>query len=480
MAKQYETVIGLEVHVELATATKIFCGCSTKFGAAPNTHTCPVCTGMPGSLPVLNKKVVEYALALGMAANCEINRYCRFDRKNYFYPDNPQNYQISQLYLPICHDGFLEIQTNAGTKKIRIHEMHMEEDAGKLVHSGSTITSSDSALVDYNRTGVPLIEIVSEPDISSPAEAKAYLEKIKTILEYLDVSDCKMEEGSLRCDANISIRPVGAKELGTKTEIKNLNSFKAVQRGLEYEVARHIDVIDDGGRIIQETRTWDDAKGMTLSMRSKEQAHDYRYFPEPDLVPIVVSAEWLQQIRDNQPELHDEKLARYIAEFGLPEYDAQILTSEKKLADLFEATSAICNKPKKVSNWLMGETMRLLKDREMDAEDLRFSPEHLAKIIELTEAGTINNSVAKEVFEKVFDEDIDPERYVEEHGLKSDNDEDALRATIEQIVKDNPQSVEDYHNGKEKAIGFLVGQTMKATKGKANPGIVNKILKELL
>ena len=442
MSKEYETVIGLEVHVELATKTKIFCACSTAFGSAPNTHTCPVCTGMPGSLPVLNKKVVEYAMAVGLATNCQINQYSKFDRKNYFYPDNPQNYQISQLYLPICHDGGVEIETESG--------------------------------------GVPLIEIVSEPDMRSAEEVIAYLEKLRMTIQYLGASDCKMQEGSMRADVNLSVREKGAKEFGTRTEMKNIGSFKAIAHAIEAETARQIDLIESGEKVVQETRRWNDDQGYSYAMRSKEDAQDYRYFPEPDLVPIVVSDEWLQQIRDNQPELHDEKLARYIAEFGLPEYDAQILTSEKKLADLFEATSAICNKPKKVSNWLMGETMRLLKDREMDAEDLRFSPEHLAKIIELTEAGTINNSVAKEVFEKVFDEDIDPERYVEEHGLKSDNDEDALRATIEQIVKDNPQSVEDYHNGKEKAIGFLVGQTMKATKGKANPGIVNKILKELL
>ena len=476
MSKIYETVIGLEVHVELATKTKIFCGCSTAFGGAPNTHTCPVCTGMPGSLPVLNRQVVEYALALGLAANCGINQFCKFDRKNYFYPDNPQNYQISQLYLPICRNGGVEIETAAGKKIIGIHEIHMEEDAGKLVHD----EWEDVSIVDYNRSGVPLIEIVSEPDMRSAEEVIAYLEKLRLIIQYLGASDCKLQEGSMRADVNLSVREKGSTEFGTRTETKNLNSFSAIQRAIEAETARQIDIIEAGGQVVQETRRWNDDKEYSYAMRSKEDAQDYRYFPEPDLVPIVVSDEWLQQIRDNQPELHDEKLARYIAEFGLPEYDAQILTSEKKLADLFEATSAICNKPKKVSNWLMGETMRLLKDREMDAEDLRFSPEHLAKIIELTEAGTINNSVAKEVFEKVFDEDIDPERYVEEHGLKSDNDEDALRATIEQIVKDNPQSVEDYHNGKEKAIGFLVGQTMKATKGKANPGIVNKILKELL
>lgn len=476
MSKNYETVIGLEVHVELATKTKIFCSCSTEFGGKPNTHTCPVCTGMPGSLPVLNKQVVEYAMAVGLATNCSITRYSKFDRKNYFYPDNPQNYQISQLYLPICRNGYVEIDTPAGKKQVRIHEIHMEEDAGKLVHD----EWEDVSIVDYNRSGVPLIEIVSEPDMRSADEVIAYLETLRQTIQYLGASDCKLNEGSMRADVNLSVREVGSPKFGTRTEMKNLNSFKAIAHAIEGERERQIELLEMGRKVVQETRRWDDNKEFSHAMRSKEDAQDYRYFPEPDLVPIVVSDEWLQQIRDNQPELHDEKLARYIAEFGLPEYDAQILTSEKKLADLFEATSAICNKPKKVSNWLMGETMRLLKDREMDAEDLRFSPEHLAKIIELTEAGTINNSVAKEVFEKVFDEDIDPERYVEEHGLKSDNDEDALRATIEQIVKDNPQSVEDYHNGKEKAIGFLVGQTMKATKGKANPGIVNKILKELL
>ena len=473
----WETVIGLETHVELATKTKIFCSCTTAFGGAPNTHCCPVCTGMPGTLPVVNKKVVEFAAQAGLALNCEITRYCKFDRKNYFYPDLPKAYQVSQLYLPIAVNGKVPIRTESGVEKtIRIHELHMEEDAGKLVHDPWI----DQTRADYNRCGVPLIEIVTEPDFRSAEEVIAYLEKLKSTLEYLGVSDCKMQEGSMRADVNLSVREKGAKEFGTRTEMKNIGSFKAIAHAIEAETARQIDLIESGEKVVQETRRWNDDQGYSYAMRSKEDAQDYRYFPEPDLVPIVVSDEWLQQIRDNQPELHDEKLARYIAEFGLPEYDAQILTSEKKLADLFEATSAICNKPKKVSNWLMGETMRLLKDREMDAEDLRFSPEHLAKIIELTEAGTINNSVAKEVFEKVFDEDIDPERYVEEHGLKSDNDEDALRATIEQIVKDNPQSVEDYHNGKEKAIGFLVGQTMKATKGKANPGIVNKILKELL
>lgn len=474
--KNYETVIGLEVHVELATKTKIFCACSTAFGGAPNTHTCPVCTGQPGSLPVLNKQVVEYAVAVGLATNCTITQYSKFDRKNYFYPDNPQNYQISQLYLPICRNGSVEIETANGKKNVRIHEIHMEEDAGKLVHDDW----EDVSLVDYNRSGVPLIEIVSEPDMRSADEVIAYLEKLRMIIQYLGASDCKMQEGSMRADVNLSVRKKGASEFGTRTEMKNIGSFKAIARAIEAETARQIDLIESGEAVVQETRRWNDEQGYSYAMRSKEDAQDYRYFPEPDLVPIVISDEWLQQIKDNQPELRDEKLARYEAEFGLPEYDAQILTSEKKLADLFEATTELCKKPKKVSNWLMGETMRLLKEHEMDAADIHFSPVNLAKLIEMTEAGTINGSVAKEVFENIFKEDVNPEKYVEEHGLKSDNDEDALRATIEQIVKDNPQSVEDYHNGKEKAIGFLVGQTMKATKGKANPGIVNKILKELL
>ena len=475
---KYEIVVGLEVHAELNTKTKIYCGCKNSFGSMVNSNCCPICTGMPGTLPTLNKSVVDYAVRMGYALHCSINNICKMDRKNYFYPDLPKAYQISQFDIPLCENGYIDaiVDEEGHTKRIGVTRIHIEEDAGKLIHSDDFAGS----LVDFNRCGVPLIEIVSEPDMRSAEEVIAYLEKLRMTIQYLGASDCKMQEGSMRADVNLSVREKGAKEFGTRTEMKNIGSFKAIAHAIEAETARQIDLIESGEKVVQETRRWNDDQGYSYAMRSKEDAQDYRYFPEPDLVPIVVSDEWLQQIRDNQPELHDEKLARYIAEFGLPEYDAQILTSEKKLADLFEATSAICNKPKKVSNWLMGETMRLLKDREMDAEDLRFSPEHLAKIIELTEAGTINNSVAKEVFEKVFDEDIDPERYVEEHGLKSDNDEDALRATIEQIVKDNPQSVEDYHNGKEKAIGFLVGQTMKATKGKANPGIVNKILKELL
>ncbi len=476
MSKQYETVIGLEVHVELATKTKIFCGCSTAFGGAPNTHTCPVCTGMPGSLPVLNKKVVEYAIAVGLATNCTITQYCKFDRKNYFYPDNPQNYQISQLYLPICRNGGVQIDTPAGKKVIGIHEIHMEEDAGKLIHD----EWEDCSLVDYNRSGVPLIEIVSEPDMRSADEVIAYLEKLRLIIQYLGASDCKLQEGSMRADVNLSVREVGASEFGTRTEMKNLNSFKAIARAIEGERARQIELIEEGKKVIQETRRWDDNKEYSYAMRSKEDAQDYRYFPEPDLVPLMISDEWLEEIRAAQPELRSEKLERYKKEYDIPDYDAGIITESKHMADIFEETTAICGKPKKVSNWLMGETMRLLKEKGQEPDAIRFSPANLAKLIGLVEAGTINGSVAKEVFEEIFEKDIDPESYIEEKGLKMVSDEGALRATIEQVIADHPQSVEDYHNGKQKAIGFLVGQTMKAMKGKANPGMVNQILKELL
>lgn len=476
MSKQYETVIGLEVHVELATKTKIFCGCSTAFGGAPNTHTCPVCTGMPGSLPVLNKQVVEYAMAVGLATNCTITQYCKFDRKNYFYPDNPQNYQISQLYLPICRNGHVDIETSAGRKSVGIHEIHMEEDAGKLVHD----EWEDCSLVDYNRSGVPLIEIVSEPDMRSAEEVIAYLEKLRLTIQYLGASDCKLNEGSMRADVNLSVREVGASTFGTRTEMKNLNSFKAISRAIEGERARQIELLEDGKSVIQETRRWDDNKEYSYAMRSKEDAQDYRYFPDPDLVPLLISDEWIAAVKSRQPELQEEKAARYKKEFDIPDYDIGIITSSKKLADLFEATTAICHNPKKVSNWLMVETMRLLKEKEMDAEDITFSPENLAALIKLTDDNSINSTVAKEVFEKMFSEDIDVEKFVEDNGLKTINDEGALRQTIEQVIADNPQSAADYRAGKTKAIGFLVGQTMKAMKGKANPGMVNSILKELL
>lgn len=474
--REYETVIGLEVHVELATKTKIFCGCSTAFGGAPNTHTCPVCTGMPGSLPVLNKQVVEYAMAVGLATNCAITQNCKFDRKNYFYPDNPQNYQISQLYYPICRNGHVDIEVDGVKKSIGIHEIHMEEDAGKLIHD----EWEDCSLVDFNRSGVPLIEIVSEPDMRSAEEVIAYLEKLRMTIQYLGASDCKMQEGSMRADVNISVREVGAAEFGTRTEMKNLNSFKSIARAIEGERNRQIELIEDGKKVVQETRRWDDAKESSYAMRSKEDAQDYRYFPEPDLVPIVISDEWIARVKSQQPEFREEKKARYQEEFGLPEYDADIITGTKHLADIFEEATKICGKPKKVSNWIMGETMRLLKEKEMDPEDITFAPENLAKIVNLADAGTINNTAAKEVFEAVFNDNVDPDVYVEGHKMKQVNDEGALREAIEKVIAENPQSVDDYHNGKEKAIGFLVGQTMKAMKGKANPAMVNQILKELL
>jgi aspartyl-tRNA(Asn)/glutamyl-tRNA(Gln) amidotransferase subunit B len=476
MEKQYETVIGLEVHVELATKTKIFCGCSTAFGGAPNTHTCPVCTGMPGSLPVLNKQVVNYAVAVGLATNCTITQYCKFDRKNYFYPDNPQNYQISQLYLPICRNGHVDIETENGKKSVGIHEIHMEEDAGKLIHD----EWEDCSLVDYNRSGVPLIEIVSEPDMRSAEEVIAYLEKLRMTVQYLGASDCKLNEGSMRADVNISVREVGAPEFGTRTEMKNLNSFRAITHAIEGERQRQIDLLESGEKVIQETRRWDDNKEYSYAMRSKEDAQDYRYFPDPDLVPIYISDEWIKEIKDNQPEFREAKMERYKKEFDIPEYDIGIITDSKHMADIFENTVAICGQPKKVSNWLMGETLRLLKEKNMDPEDIVFSPENLAKLIKLVDSKAINSSVAKEVFEVMFENDTDPEKYVEEKGLKTVNDEGALRKTIEDVIVANPQSVEDYRNGKEKAIGFLVGQTMKAMKGKADPSMVNSILKELL
>ena len=476
MSKQYETVIGLEVHVELATKTKIFCGCSTAFGGAPNTHTCPVCTGMPGSLPVLNKQVVEYAAAVGLATNCTITQYCKFDRKNYFYPDNPQNYQISQLYLPICRNGHVEIETENGTKNIGIHEIHMEEDAGKLIHD----EWDNCSLVDYNRSGVPLIEIVSEPDMRSAEEVIAYLEKLRMIIQYLGASDCKLNEGSMRADVNLSVREYGAKEFGTRTEMKNLNSFKAIARAIENERERQIDLIEAGEAVIQETRRWDDTKEYSYAMRSKEDAQDYRYFPDPDLVPIIISDEWMAEVKSKEPEFRDEKMARYISEFNLPEYDADIITLYKPLADLFEAAVQKGSAPKEASNWLMGETMRIVKDKGIEPDQVKLTGENFAKFLKLIENDVINKTVAKEVFEAIFDGGVNPEAYVEEHGLKMDNDTDGLKKIIEEVVANNPKAVADYQGGNKKAIGALVGQTMKATQGKANPQMINKILNEIL
>ncbi|MDB6459657.1 MULTISPECIES: Asp-tRNA(Asn)/Glu-tRNA(Gln) amidotransferase subunit GatB [Blautia] len=472
MMKQYETVIGLEVHVELATKTKIFCGCSTEFGGAPNTHTCPVCTGMPGSLPVLNKKVVEFALKAGLAANCQINQYCKFDRKNYFYPDNPQNYQISQLYLPICHDGWVEIETSAGKKKIRIHEMHMEEDAGKLIHD----EWEDCSLVDYNRSGVPLIEIVSEPDMRSSEEVIAYLEKLRCMMQYLGVSDCKLQEGSMRADVNLSVREVGAEEFGTRTEMKNLNSFKAIARAIEGERERQIELIEEGKTVTQETRRWDDNKEYSYAMRSKEDAKDYRYFPDPDLPPIHISDAWIEKIKAEQPELREAKQARYQEEYGLPAYDAGILTESRHLAGLFEETAAIYGNAKKTANWFMGEVLRLTKDKAMDPEQVSFSPKHLADLLVMVEKSEVSPQNAKKVFEKVFAEDIDPVAYIEEHGLKIVEDTGLLEETINRILDANPGPLSELLGGKDKVMGFFVGQIMKEMKGKANPASARETL----
>ncbi len=476
MSKHYEMVIGLEVHVELATKTKIFCGCSTAFGGEPNTHTCPVCTGMPGSLPVLNKQVLEYAIAVGLATNCEITRNCKFDRKNYFYPDNPQNYQISQLYLPICRNGRVDIETENGVKSVRIHEIHMEEDAGKLIHDDWY----DASLVDYNRSGVPLIEIVSEPDMRSAEEVIAYLETLRNTIQYLGASDCKLNEGSMRADVNLSVREVGSEKFGTRTEMKNLNSFHSIMHAIKGESERQIDLLESGESVIQETRRWDDTKECSYAMRSKEDAQDYRYFPDPDLVPISVSDELIESIRAKQPEMRLEKKKRYKEEFDIPEYDINIITNSKHLADLFEETVALGAQPKKVSNWIMGETLKLLKEKEMDPEDISFSASHLADLIKMTDAKEINSTVAKEVFEKIFFEDVDPKAYVEEKGLKTENNEDLLLEVAKRVIEANPQSVTDYKSGKEKAIGFLVGQSMRELKGKADPVAVTEMLKKLM
>lgn len=472
--KKYETIIGLEVHVELATKTKIFCGCSAEFGGQPNSHTCPVCMAMPGTLPVLNKQVVEHAIAVGLATNCAISNRCRFDRKNYFYPDNPQNYQISQLYHPICRNGFVEIETEGGKKKIGICEIHMEEDAGKLIHSADGKTS-----IDYNRAGVPLIEIVSEPDMRSDKEVIAFLEKLRLIIQYLGASDCKLNEGSMRADVNLSVREMGSDKLGIRTEMKNLNSFRSITKAIENERDRQIAILESGGQVTQETRRWDESKNQSYSMRSKEDAKDYRYFPEPDLVELVIDREWVQQIKDREPELREAKIQRYISEMGLPKYDAEVITDNKDFAELFEATVRYGSKPKKVSNWIMGETMRLCNENNISPENVKVSAENLSKLIALVESKEINITVAKEIFEKMFQEDFDPVIYVEKNNMRQDSDEDSLREAIVKVIENNPKIVSDIKEGKVQAIGALVGQTMKYTKGKANPELVNKILKEM-
>ena len=473
MSKEYETVIGLEVHVELNTKTKIFCGCSTEFGGAPNTHTCPVCSGMPGSLPVLNKEVLRKAISVGLATNCDITRNSKFDRKNYFYPDNPQNYQISQLYYPICRNGGVEIETESGKKTVRIHEIHMEEDAGKLVHDPYNETS----YVDFNRSGVPLIEIVSEPDMRSADEVIAYLEALRETIQYLGASDCKLNEGSMRADVNLSLREKGSEEFGTRTETKNLNSFRAIRRAIENETARQIDLLEEGKSVTQETRRWDDNKEYSYPMRSKEDAQDYRYFPDPDLVPIIVSDEMIDEIKASQPEFRSEKKERYKKEFGLPDYDIDQITSEKRLTEIFEEGVSLGADPKKVSNWLMGETMRLMKETGKDAT---FSAANLVKLISLNESKEINNAVAKEVFEKVFAEDIDPEQYVKENDLSTKTDEGRLTEVIKKAIEANPKAVADYKAGKKKAVGAMVGFVMKEMKGKCDPGTANQMICSML
>ncbi len=475
----YEIVIGLEVHSELKTKSKIFCGCSTQFGSEQNTNVCPVCLGLPGVLPVINEKVIEFAIRAGLALNCEILPFSKFDRKNYYYPDLPKNFQTSQYDLPIAVNGYLDIEVEGQTKRIGITRVHMEEDAGKLVHSG-TINNSDYALVDYNRTGVPLIEIVSEPDIRTPEEAKAYLEKLKAILQYIDVSDCKMEEGSLRCDANISLRPRGTEPFGTKAEIKNLNSFRSVQRGLEYEAARQEQVLEEGGRVIQETRSWDEAKGITLSMRSKEQAHDYRYFPEPDLVPIIVDPAKVEEIRQSLPELPDARQKRLMNDYGLSSYDASVITASKAMADYFDETVACQVDAKSVANWLMGEVSKHLNTAGLDIEACPVTPAKLAGMIALIDKGTISGKIAKTVFEDMWSSGKDADTVVKEKGLVQISDASAIVAIVDSVIAANPQSVADFKAGKEKAIGFLVGQIMKQTKGRANPEMVNKLLRKRL
>ncbi len=472
----YQMVIGLEVHVELSTKSKIFCSCTTEFGGEPNTHVCPVCSGMPGVLPVLNKKVVDFAISAGLATNCEITRYNKFDRKNYFYPDLPKAYQVSQLYLPICRNGKVEIEVNGEKKHIGIHEIHMEEDAGKLVHD----PWDDCTLVDYNRCGVPLLEIVSEPDFRSADEVIAYLTKLRETMMYLGVSDCKMQEGSMRADVNISVMPVGSSKFGTRTEMKNMNSFKAIYRAINYEANRQIEILAAGGVITQETRRWDDNKDASFAMRSKENAQDYRYFPEPDLLPIEISDEWINNAKENMPELPEQKRARYIKDFGLSEYDAFVITSERQIAYLFEDTVKLSNEPKEACNLIMGELMRLMSETGTPAENVKMDSVKIADLIKLIVDGKINRTVEKEVFEQIFKNNVEPVKYVEENGLLMLNDDSLVEKTINKIIAENPKSIEDLKAGKDKAKEFLVGQTMKALRGKANPQTVNIILDKAL
>ncbi|WP_444193706.1 Asp-tRNA(Asn)/Glu-tRNA(Gln) amidotransferase subunit GatB [Dialister succinatiphilus] len=477
---KYEAVIGLEVHTELQTKTKIFCSCRTSFGADPNTNVCPVCLGLPGVLPVLNKKVLEYAVRAGLALNCEISRFSKFDRKNYYYPDLPKNFQTSQFDLPICEHGYLDVEVEGEKRRIRITRAHMEEDAGKLVHHGTSITDSDYSLVDYNRTGTPLLEIVSEPDMRSAKEAVAYMEKMRAILQYVGISDCRMEEGSLRCDANVSVRPVGQKELGTKTEIKNINSFKGVERAIEYEAMRQAELLEDGGKVVQETRTWDEKEGVTKSMRTKEEANDYRYFPEPDLVPFTVSDEYIEDIRKSLPELPDARKDRYMKEFGLSSEDAGFITNDKATADYFEAAVDAGADPKACVNWLMGEFASQLSTDGIEIAKAPVSAENLAALLKLISKGTISGKIAKKVFATMWKEGGNPEEIVKAQGLVQISDTAELSKLVDEVVGKNPKAVEDFKAGKKKAVGALVGQIMKATKGKANPRVINELLNKKL
>ncbi len=473
----YETVMGLEVHAELSTKTKIFCSCPTEFGADPNTHVCPVCMAMPGALPVLNEKVVEYAVKAGLATNCTISRDSKNDRKNYFYPDLPKSYQISQFDKPLCEHGYVEIEDEEGNKKkIRILRIHIEEDAGKLNHN----EFGGGSLVDLNRAGVPLIEIVSEPDLRSTKEVEEYLRKLKSILEYIEVSDCKMQEGSFRADVNVSVRKKGAKEFGTRTEMKNMNSFRSIIRGIEYEADRQIELLEEGGKVEQETLRWDDVSGRTFSMRDKEDAQDYRYFPEPDLVAIRLSEEYIENIKKNLPELPESRKQRYLTEFGLSEKDSNMLTSSKYLSNLFEGAEKICKNAKAVANWLLSDVSRILNEREEEADSIPFTEEQLAKMIILIDKGTISSAIGKKVLEELFENPKDPEEIIKEKGWIQISDEGAIKEIVAKILEANPASIADFKAGKDRALGFLVGQAMKETKGKANPQMLNKMFLEEL
>ena len=476
LREDYEMVIGLEVHAELSTKTKIFCSCPTEFGGEPNTHCCPVCMAMPGALPVLNKRVVEYAIKAGLATNCDITRVSKNDRKNYFYPDLPKSYQISQFDMPLCTKGYVEIEEGEASKRIGITRIHIEEDAGKLNHD----EFGRGSLVDLNRSGVPLIEIVSEPDMRSVEEADKYLKKLKSILEYIEVSDCKMQEGSLRADVNVSVRKKGAKEFGTRTEMKNMNSFRSIARAIEYEAERQVEEIEKGNKIYQETLRWDEVSGKTFSMRDKEDAQDYRYFPEPDLGIIKISDEMIEEIRKTLPEMPESRRARYIEEFKLPEYDSNILTSSKHLSDLFEKATEICKNPKAVSNWIMTDITRILNEKEEEPSAIPFTPEELGKLIILIDKGTISSKIAKQVLEELFENPKDPEDIIKEKGWIQISDEGAIKEVVQKILEANPASIADYKAGKDRALGFLVGQAMKETKGKANPQMLNKMFLEEL